>query len=73
MIFLPMVTFHFTNPTKVNKNCKVSGASVVECLPMAQGGDPGVLRSSPASGSHMEPVSPSACVPASISVSLMNK
>ena len=37
------------------------------------GCDPGVLGSSPASGSHMEPASPSTCVSASLWVSIMNK
>ena len=37
------------------------------------GRDPGVLGSSPALGSLHEPASPSACVSASLSVSLMNE
>ena len=49
------------------------GGLVVEQLPLAQGVIPGswdqVLHQAP----HREPVSPSACVSASLSMSLMNK
>ena len=49
------------------------GGSVVECLPLAQGvilgSRDGVLHWGP----YREPASPSACVSASLSMSLMNK
>ena len=49
------------------------GGSAVECLPVAQGMIPEYQDRVPYWASCMEPASPSACVSASLCVSLMNK
>ena len=49
------------------------GGSVVERLPWAQGVTPGSWDQVPRRAPCMEPPSPSACVSASLSLSLMNK
>ena len=58
---------------KMEREGQLGRGSVVERLPLAQGVTPGswdrVLRRAP----YMEPASPSACVSASLSGSLMNK
>ena len=45
------------------------GGSVVESLALGSDGDPGVLGSSPSSGSHRKPASPFAYVSASLCLS----
>ena len=47
--------------------------SVVECLSLAQDMIPGSLDGVPHQAPCREPASPSACITASLSVSLMNK
>ena len=49
------------------------GDSVIEHLPSAQGVIPGSWDRAPHRAPLMEPASPSACVSASLSGSLMNK
>ena len=49
------------------------GGSVVEHLPLAQVVNPGSWDRVLHQASHREPVSPPACVSASLSMSLMNK
>ena len=61
----------------VSKKCEAGhlGGSVVECLPLAQDMIPETRDQVPHRASCMEPASPSACVCASLSlsVSLMNQ
>ena len=49
------------------------GGSVVECLPLAQSMILGSWDRVPHQDPHREPASPSAYIPASLCVSLMNK
>ena len=69
--------FPYSNSQCVTlKRCSLEGrldGSVVEHLPLAQGVIPESRDRVPRRAPHMEPASPSACVSASLCVSLMNK
>ena len=69
---IPLIQNVLSSKSKKKVNCAGSlGDAEVWCLPLAQGSNPGYPGSNPTLGSRcMEPASPSACVSASLSLSV---